>query len=144
MPRIKTGRKKEPEGFEVLKATLDEFEEKMIEAQNEPHEGKRKAETTWPILQIHHQRSRYIYEMYYKKGQISKEVYDYCLFEKYADANLIAKWKKSGYERLCCLKCIQKRDSQSTCICRVPKEKLDQKGDFECQACGCVGCASGD
>ena len=27
--------------------------------------------------------------------------------EKIADANLIAKWKKQGYENLCCLRCIQ-------------------------------------
>jgi bud site selection protein 31 len=27
--------------------------------------------------------------------------------EKIADANLIAKWRKQGYEILCCLRCIQ-------------------------------------
>ena len=27
--------------------------------------------------------------------------------EKIADPNLIAKWKKQGYENLCCLRCIQ-------------------------------------
>jgi len=32
--------------------------------------------------------------MYYKKKAISKELYEYCLAEKIADANLIAKWKK--------------------------------------------------
>ena len=31
-----------------------------VAAENEPHEGKRKAETVWPIFRIHHQR-RYGY-----------------------------------------------------------------------------------
>jgi hypothetical protein len=65
-----------------------------ILAENEPHEGKRKAESVWPIFRIHHQRSRYIFEQYYKKKAISKELYEFLLREKYADANLIAKWKK--------------------------------------------------
>ena len=30
--------------------------------------------------------------------------------EKIADPNLIAKWKKQGYENLCCLRCIQVTD----------------------------------
>lgn len=66
----------------------------MGSAENEPHEGKRRNESTWPIIRIHHQRSRYIYDMYYKKNAISKELYEYCLAEKIGDANLIAKWKK--------------------------------------------------
>ena len=64
-------------------------------------------EALWPIFKIHHQKSRYLYDLYYKRKAISKELYDYCLKEKIADANLIAKWKKDGYERLCCLRCIQ-------------------------------------
>jgi bud site selection protein 31 len=47
--------------------------------------------------------SRYIYELFYKKKEISRELYEYCLKEKWGDANLIAKWKKGGFERLCCL-----------------------------------------
>jgi len=62
--------------------------------ENEEHEGKRKAESVWPIFRLHHQRSRYIFEMYYKKKAISRELYEFCLQEKYADASLIAKWKK--------------------------------------------------
>lgn len=56
--------------------------------------GKRKDELLWPIFRLHHQRSRYIYDMYYNKKAISKEVYEFALREKYADQNLIAKWKK--------------------------------------------------
>ena len=56
------------------------------------------------------------------------ELYDYCLKENIADKNLIAKWKKQGYENLCCLRCIQSRDTNfgSNCICRVPKAKLEE------------------
>lgn len=34
---------------------------------------------------------------------------------------------QSGYENLCCLRCIQPRDTNfgTTCICRVPKSKLE-------------------
>ena len=102
----------------------------MRDAENESHEGKRKSESLWPIMRISHARSRYIYELYYKREAISKELYDWLLKEKYADAkqvhlycilgsyfdyshmcSLIAKWKKTGYEKLCCLRCIQTKAS---------------------------------
>lgn len=35
--------------------------------------------------------------MYYKKQAISRELYEWCLEQGYADANLIAKWKKVQY-----------------------------------------------
>lgn len=111
-----------------------------------PHEGKRKSESIWPILRIHHQRSRYIFEAYYKKQEISKEVYDYCIREGHADANLIAKWRKPGFGSLCCLGCAQTKDHNfgTSCICRVPKVALDAGRSVECKTCGCRGCAGGD
>ena len=74
--------------------------------------------------------------------------------------SLIAKWKKPGYEKLCCIRCIQTRvriwarwayfemtDSWdfpaqdmnyqgSTCICRVPKAQLRKGTVVECVHCG--------
>jgi hypothetical protein len=73
---------------------------------------------------ISHTRSRYIYDLYYKREAISKDLYDWLLKEQYADAksvperphgesalrltlstppfcSLVAKWKKQGYEKLC-------------------------------------------
>jgi len=174
MPKAKFSRKKPPEGYELIEPTLDELDKKMREVENDPHEGKRKAESVWPIFRLHHQKSRYIYELFYKRKEISRELYDWCLKEGVADANLIAKWKKvreersfsfsisfgmtvvvntificshqAGYERLCCLRCIQTRDHTfgSTCICRVPKKELDEGKHVECVHCGCRGCASGD
>ncbi|XP_016656504.1 protein BUD31 homolog isoform X2 [Acyrthosiphon pisum] len=71
------------------------------------------------------------------------ELYDFCLQEKIADQNLIAKWKKQGYENLCCLRCIQTRDTNfgTSCICRVPKSKLEEGRIVECVHCGCRGCS---
>jgi len=114
----------------------------MRDAENESHEGKRKTESLWPIFRIHNQRSRYIYDMFYKRKAISRELYNYCLKEGYGDAALIAKWKKPGFENLCCLRCIQKRDTNfgTTCICRVPKDKLEEDKIIECLHCGCRGC----
>ena len=66
-------------------------------AENVSNDGKRKQEGVWPVMRVHHQRSRYIYDMYYKREAISKELYDYCLKQGYADASLIAKWKKVIY-----------------------------------------------
>ena len=72
--------------------------------------------------------------------------------------SLIAKWKKTGYEKLCCLRCIQTRVRAppliadidrtllttskdmnyqgSTCICRVPKAQVHSGTVVECVHCG--------
>ncbi|CAD7930978.1 unnamed protein product [Amoebophrya sp. A25] len=148
MPKIRTLRtKKAPAGFEDVEPVLTELNEKLKEAVNESHEGKRKNEAQWPIFRIEHQMSRYIYELFWRKKQISRELYDWLCEEKYVNQALISKWRKPGYERLCCMKCIQPKDSNfgTTCICRVPQHKLHNREKvIECQHCGCRGCASGD
>ena len=145
---------------DLIEPTLEELDAKMREAELAPHEGKRKVETLWPILKIHHQKSRYLYDLYHKRKTISKELYDYCLKNTLADKNLIgmnatlllprsislfvsARWKQQGYENLCCLRCIQPRDTNfnKKCICRVPKEKLEEGKVVECVHCGCRGCS---
>ncbi|KAJ9079956.1 Component of the SF3b subcomplex of the U2 snRNP [Entomophthora muscae] len=146
MPKVKSFRvKKAPEGFSAVEPTLQEFAKRMRDAENEPHEGKRKVEALWPIFRIHHQRSRYIYELFHKRKAISKEVYEFCIKKGYADAALIAKWKKPGFEKLCCLRCIQPKDTNfgNTCVCRVPKSNLEEGRVVECVHCGCRGCSSG-
>ncbi|ESQ55274.1 hypothetical protein EUTSA_v10026504mg [Eutrema salsugineum] len=145
MPKVKTNRVKYPEGWELIEPTLRELDAKMREAEMDTHDGKRKCETLWPIFKVSHQRSRYVYDLYYRRKEISKELYEFCLDQGYADRSLIAKWKKSGYERLCCLRCIQPRDHNygTTCVCRVPKNLREEKA-VECVHCGCQGCASGD
>uniref|UniRef100_A0A2K5EX46 Protein BUD31 homolog n=1 Tax=Aotus nancymaae TaxID=37293 RepID=A0A2K5EX46_AOTNA len=51
--------------------------------------------------------------------------------------------KKQGYENLCCLRCIQTRDTNfgTNCVCRVPKSKLEVGHIIECTHCGCRGCS---
>lgn len=141
MPPIRTARNRKPPpaGFDDIEDTLLEFSNKMKDAENASHEGKKKHEVLWPIFQISHQRtssrsrsartdgtivlsvlawsvililasmltffvvgtgSRYIYDLYYEKEAISKQLYDWLLKNNYADANLIAKWKKQGYEKV--------------------------------------------
>lgn len=157
MPRIKTNRtKKAPEGFDKISNTLDEFAIQLKEVQNQKGSklSSKDTESTWQVFQIHHERSRYIYTLYYKRKAISKELYEWLLREKYADKLLIAKWKKTGYENLCCLNCIQsdKTVNGKTCICRVPRATLkdtaaknNESVTFQqCVHCGCSGCASTD
>lgn len=98
----------------------------MKDAENAPMDAQTKIENYWKISRLHHQRSRYIYELFYGKKEISRELYDFLINEKYADAGLIAKWKKTGYEKLCCVQCINSRDNnyKNSCICRVPKAEL--------------------
>ena len=66
----------------------------MRDAENESHEGKRKTESLWPIMRISHTRSRYIYELYYKREAISKQLYDWLLKEGYADAKCVFCYSK--------------------------------------------------
>ncbi|OLL22976.1 Pre-mRNA-splicing factor cwf14 [Neolecta irregularis DAH-3] len=147
MPKVRTLRtKKPPPGYAEIEATLLEFSRKMKDAENTPHEGLSKRQSLWPIFQISHQRSRYIYELFYKRESISEDLYQWLLKQGYADGKLIAKWKKNGYEKLCCLQCIQSKETNfnGTCICRVPRAKVDTDKNVECITCGCRGCCSGD
>ncbi|KAI5943120.1 Protein BUD31 [Manis javanica] len=98
-------------------------------------------ESVWPIFRIHHQKTRFIFYLFYKWKAISRELYEYCIKEGYADKNLIAKWKKQGYENSCCLWCIQTWDTNfgTPCVCRVHKSKLEVDQIIECTHCGCQG-----
>lgn len=84
------------------------------------------------LVSLHMNQNDSVYQIYLPLIHFSivcfvAELYDYCIKEGYADKNLIAKWKKQGYENLCCLRCIQTRDTNfgTNCICRVPKSKLE-------------------
>jgi len=143
----KWGRKKKdpPPGFEYVEPTLTILDNELREKVNEPHEGLRKTESQWPVHQINWQKSRYIYDMYYTYQRISKQVYDYCIENKLADAALIAKWKKPGYERLCSTFAINPQNYKfgTVSICRVPASQLPPGTELEDPATGCRGCASG-
>ncbi len=164
MPPVRTtkGKKAPPPGFADVEDTLLEYSNKMRDATALSHDGKKKHEASWPIFQISHARSRYIYDLYYTREAISKVLYEWLLKNGYADAALIAKWKKQGYEKLCCLRCVQTKETNfgGSCVCRVPKgqmrkdrdEEVEGKGKdgggggggVQCVNCGCRGCASSD
>lgn len=105
----------------------------------------RKTEAQWPVHQINWQKSRYIYNMYYKYKMISREVYDYCVEQKIVDVALIAKWKKPGYEKLCSTYVINPKNYKfgTVSICRVPKSSLAPGTIIEDPTTGCLGCSSG-
>jgi len=113
---------------------------------NKSHEGLRKTEANWPIIQLTNQRSRYVYDMYYLHRKIDRATYDYCIRNKIADASLIAKWKKPGYEMLCSSYVITSSNYKfgTVSICRVPKSERREKGEIQDPNTGCTGCASGD
>src|SRR6201999_1757909 len=77
---------------------LDDYAKKMRDAENEDHEGKRRSESLWPIMRISHTRSRYIYELYYKRDAISKDLYEWLLKEGYADSGYVNRTSKSRRE----------------------------------------------
>jgi bud site selection protein 31 len=129
-----------------MSETLDGLQSRMREAEQSDTAKLRKDELLWPIFRLHHQRTRYVYEMHYVKGEVSKECVDFAIKQGYADAGLMAKWKKQGFEKLCCLRCIQPKDTNfaTACVCRVPKKDLEEGKLIECTHCGCRGCASSD
>ena len=59
MPAVRSakGRKPPPDGFDDIEDTLLEFANKMKDAGEASHEGKKKHEMQWPIFQITHQRT---------------------------------------------------------------------------------------
>ena len=146
MPRITKKTKKIPEGFSEISETLNALEQKIRDAEQQPHYGKKKIQSTWKLLKLNHQRSRYIYNRFYKEKKMTKKLYDFLIKKKFADRFLIAKWKKNGYEKLCCMLCVQnsKHNFGNVCVCRVPKEKLEEGRMVQCTDCGCRGCASSD
>mmetsp|Transcript_46930 Transcript_46930/g.111751 ORF Transcript_46930/g.111751 Transcript_46930/m.111751 type:complete len:215 (+) Transcript_46930:143-787(+) len=137
--------KKAPQGWDIIFPTLEMFENRMKDAVNESHEGKRKHETTWPIHRIHYEKSRYVYELFHKKKEISRELLDFCIRERVVDGNLMAKWKKPGYEFLCSLAAINKGSTNfgTTSVCRVPLRLRSGKIAPNVTT-GCISCASCD
>ena len=139
-------KKAPPPGFDVVEPTLETLEHELRDKIKEDNEKKRKTESVWPVHQINWQKSRYIYDMYYTYGRISRQVYDYCISQKLVDAALIAKWKKPGYERLCSTYVINPSNYKfgTTSICRVPMwDRGTEQKTAQDPTTGCLGCASG-
>ena len=60
MPAVRSvrNRKPPPDGFDDIEDTLLEFANKMKDAENASHEGKKRNEVLWPIFRITHQRKQ--------------------------------------------------------------------------------------
>lgn len=143
--RLKMKARKAPPGMELVRERLEEFESETREALNTPADDKRRNEITWPMHKLHYRKNRYLYEMHYKKREISKQLLDYLIHEKIADGKLISKWRRPGYETVCSLVAITKLNTnyKSVNICRVPLAQ--RKGQILPNVLtGCVTCASGD
>lgn len=139
-------RKKPPKGFDVIAYRLEVLDSEMRDKVKESNQGKRNTESVWPVHQINYQRTRYVYDMYTKYKKISRKVYDYCIKNKMIDANLIAKWKKPGYEKLCSTYVINPANYKfgTTSICRVPfKDRNEMQLNAQDPTTGCCGCFSG-
>jgi bud site selection protein 31 len=120
-----------PDGFDYLRFTLEVLENELRDKMKDRDLNQRKIESLWPIHQINYQKTRYVYDMYYTYHKISYQVYQYCIDQKYIDAALIAKWKKTGYEKLCSTYVINPMNYKfnTVSICRVPYKdrSADQK-----------------
>eukprot|EP00586_Coscinodiscus_wailesii_P006521 CAMPEP_0172488976 /NCGR_PEP_ID=MMETSP1066-20121228/18714_1 /TAXON_ID=671091 /ORGANISM="Coscinodiscus wailesii, Strain CCMP2513" /LENGTH=273 /DNA_ID=CAMNT_0013256525 /DNA_START=64 /DNA_END=885 /DNA_ORIENTATION=+ len=139
-------KKKAPQGYEIISTVLAALENELRDKVKESNVGLRNTESMWPILQIQHQRTRYVYDMYYTYKRIPRKVYDYCIKNKIIDAALIAKWKKPGYERLCATYVINPTNYKfgTTSICRVPLgDRSEEQRKAQDPTTGCFGCASG-
>lgn len=138
MPRIPVDPPKE---FEKVRVFLEKVEAEMRRLENAPL-VPRPSENHWAIFQLHHQRSRHIYNLK-RSGEISKELYRYLSSMRFVDHELACCWDKAGYENLCCLRCIQPVDSKhgNVCICRVPQRNTDVGQAVRCDNCGCRGCS---
>ncbi|VDD83192.1 unnamed protein product [Mesocestoides corti] len=103
---------------------MKELNRKMREAGTVRHEEKLKVGSEWPIFRVHHKRSRYICDLYFKRKVISK-------------------WKKQIFENLCCLLYNQGRDTNfgTSYVCRVTKSRLEEEKGMKCQNCGCRSCS---
>lgn len=112
MPAMRStgSRQKPPAGFDDIEDDLLIFSNKMKDAEAASSANVPRHAVHWPIFQISHQRSRYVYDLYYEKEAISKQLYEWLLKKGYADSQLIAKWKKHGYEDVGVYKIVISKD----------------------------------
>jgi hypothetical protein len=94
LPAPKDKRKKKvPKGFDKLTETLAALDSKMRDAEAEDTERKRKAESLWSIFRIHHQKSRYIYEMFYR---VNDSLSLFCFFSRRTHSSLSFSFVEKG------------------------------------------------
>ena len=138
--------KKPPSGWDLIESSIEDFEQQMRDAVAEEHEGKRKNELTWRITRLHWEKSRYVYDLFWRKKAISRELYEWLGREKVVDMPLMKQWRKQGYEKLCSLQAISTQNTNfgTTSICRIPLHKRHHAQLAPAATTGCVSCCSSD
>mmetsp|Transcript_17589 Transcript_17589/g.44608 ORF Transcript_17589/g.44608 Transcript_17589/m.44608 type:complete len:323 (-) Transcript_17589:323-1291(-) len=141
----RAGARRRPAGLEAVEPTLQALDEELRRVVADPPHGVSHAEALWPVHQINWQKSRYVYDLYWRYGRISEEVYQYCIDQKLVDGKLMAKWRRPGYEKLCSTYVINPKNYNfgTVSVCRVPRSSLKAGTEFRDQTTGCRGCASG-
>ena len=139
MPRFEPGARHQPADMDCLIDALNEFDEEMRVAESTPSDGQPHNEMLWPILEISRRRTALIYAKW-RAGEISDMTRAYLEHRGIADEGLMEHWQTSGYEKLCCMLCIDPTSHASggVCICRVPAKDRSHEGP--CHTCQCMGC----
>jgi bud site selection protein 31 len=145
-------RRSAPDGWPALEKELDaiaaEHKDAAVDAAGPA------ARAAWPALRLHRALARHVHDAFFVDRAISRRLYEWCVRPAAAGGGgvagreLVAKWRRAGYERLCCLGCVQAADTAfgTVCVCRVPRAKREAgtaDRAAECVRCGCRGC-SGD
>jgi G10 protein len=131
---------KKPANYDDYAEAIVSFEMRMREAEKASVKGIMKSSLMKEVSQINFERTRYFYGLFLQK-QIDKKFLEYLSNQGIIDGSLLKYWMKPGFSNLCCLLCLSTPQTESTCICRVPKK--NQTDDFqECVSCGCKGCYS--
>jgi bud site selection protein 31 len=141
LPQKWNKQKRPPPGFDYIEPVLEALENELRDKVKESNLTIRKNESLWPVHQINWQKSRYVYDLFYKFNKISRPVYQYCIDQKLIDAGLIAKWKKPGYERLCSTYVINPANYKfgTTSICRVPwKDRSAEQKEARDPTVSCI------
>ena len=135
-----------PKGFDRIAPKLKELEENSLDLGPDIRLKGPTAKQPQAKMQANYDRSRYVYNLFYKNNNISRELFDFLIKNGYADQKLIQQWRKPGYEKLCCLECMKGQTSNfgGSCICRIPRSTIGDNVTFNCHECGCMGCSTKD
>ena len=144
MVRLRPGTRKVPTGFSKVEDRLTEFEDEMREVVLAPSGHVPKSQSTWPVLRVSRERTRYLFHAH-RDEEIDDETLQFCINQGFAESSLIDKWSTRGYESLCCVRCIDTKNSnfRTVCRCRVPHSGNSDDTFTGCSLCGCKGCSSG-
>lgn len=130
-----------PEGWEAIKKTMLYLNRKKREADAMCEDENMTREQVAAIEKANWNRCRFVFIKRFVDKVISNELYEWLLHNGFADKPLIEQWRKPGYERLCCLACMSKKNAREGCDCRKPKSERGT-APCKCRECWCTGCCT--